>query len=108
VSFAVIILCVASQRVVPKVSVYFVIDSVRKLLYSHSYHENFTHLHCEILSNRLETCEKCVTFSKARGIKSKLKASIVTDEYFYLPCAARVPFSHMLPKASFNSHVYTK
>jgi hypothetical protein len=32
VSFAAITLCVASQRVIPKVSVYFVIDSVRKLL----------------------------------------------------------------------------
>jgi hypothetical protein len=30
VSFAAITLCVASQRVIPKVSVYFVIDSVRK------------------------------------------------------------------------------
>jgi hypothetical protein len=32
VRFAAITLCVASQRVVPKVRVYFVIDSVRKLL----------------------------------------------------------------------------
>jgi len=32
VSFAVITLCVASQRVFVFVSVYFVIDSVRKLL----------------------------------------------------------------------------
>jgi hypothetical protein len=32
VSFAAITLCVASQRDIPKVSVYFVIDSVRKLL----------------------------------------------------------------------------
>jgi hypothetical protein len=32
VSFTAITLCVASQRVVPKVSVYFFIDSVRKLL----------------------------------------------------------------------------
>jgi len=31
-SFASITLCVASQRVILKVSVYFVIDSVRKLL----------------------------------------------------------------------------
>jgi hypothetical protein len=29
-SFAAITICVASQRVIPKVSVYFVIDSVRK------------------------------------------------------------------------------
>jgi len=35
--FAVITLCVAPQRVVPKVSVYFVIDSVRKLLGTPSY-----------------------------------------------------------------------
>jgi hypothetical protein len=32
VSFDATTLCVASQRVIPKVSVYFVIDSVRKLL----------------------------------------------------------------------------
>jgi hypothetical protein len=32
VNFATITLCVASQRVIPKVSVYFVMDSVRKLL----------------------------------------------------------------------------
>jgi hypothetical protein len=32
VSFDAITLCVASQTVIPKVSVYFVIDSVRKLL----------------------------------------------------------------------------
>jgi hypothetical protein len=37
VSFAAISLCVASQRVIPKVSVYFVIDSVRKLLDTPSY-----------------------------------------------------------------------
>jgi hypothetical protein len=30
--FRTITLCVASQRVIPKVNVYFVIDSVRKLL----------------------------------------------------------------------------
>jgi hypothetical protein len=37
VSFAAITLCVASQRVTPKVSVYFVIDSDRKLLNRPSY-----------------------------------------------------------------------
>jgi hypothetical protein len=37
VSFAAITLCVASQRVFIFVSVYFVIDSVRKLLLTHSY-----------------------------------------------------------------------
>jgi hypothetical protein len=37
VSSAAITLCVASQRVVPKVSVYFVVDSVRKLLVTPSY-----------------------------------------------------------------------
>jgi hypothetical protein len=39
VSFAAITLCVASQRVIPKVRVYFVIDSVRELLGTHSYYE---------------------------------------------------------------------
>jgi hypothetical protein len=37
VSFAIITLCVASQRVFIIVSVYFVIHSVRKLLDIHSY-----------------------------------------------------------------------
>jgi hypothetical protein len=37
VSFAAITLCVASQRVFIVVSVYFVIDSVRKLLDTRSY-----------------------------------------------------------------------
>jgi hypothetical protein len=39
VSFAAITLCVASQRVIPKVSVYFVIDSDRKLLDTPAYYE---------------------------------------------------------------------
>jgi hypothetical protein len=38
VSFAVVILCVASQRVFTVVSVYFVVDSVRKLLDTSSYY----------------------------------------------------------------------
>jgi hypothetical protein len=37
VSFAAITLCVTSQRVILKVSVYFVIDSVRNLLDTPSY-----------------------------------------------------------------------
>jgi hypothetical protein len=37
VSFVAITLCVASQRVVPKISVYFVIDSVRKRLDTTTY-----------------------------------------------------------------------
>jgi hypothetical protein len=37
VSFVVITLCVISQRVIPKVSVHFLIDSVRKLLDTPSY-----------------------------------------------------------------------
>jgi hypothetical protein len=37
VSFAAITVCVASQRVIPKASIYFVIDSVRKLLDTLSY-----------------------------------------------------------------------
>jgi len=42
VSFAVITLCVASQRAIPKVSVYFVIDSVRKLSDTPSYYQFIT------------------------------------------------------------------
>jgi len=42
VSFAAITLCVASQRVFIVVSVYFVIDSVRKLLDIHAYATGLT------------------------------------------------------------------
>jgi hypothetical protein len=37
VSFVAITLCVASQRVIPKVNVYFIINSVQKLLDTPSY-----------------------------------------------------------------------
>jgi hypothetical protein len=47
VSFATITLCVASQRVIPKASVYFVIDSVRKLSDTLSYDEvTNVHISC--------------------------------------------------------------
>jgi hypothetical protein len=36
VSFAIVTLCVASQLVIPKVSIYFIIDSVKKLLHTPS------------------------------------------------------------------------
>jgi hypothetical protein len=36
-SFDAITLCLASEQVIPKVSVYFIIDSVRKLLDTPSY-----------------------------------------------------------------------
>jgi hypothetical protein len=41
VSFAIITLCVASQRVFIIVVIYFVIDSVRKLLDTPSYAQNY-------------------------------------------------------------------
>jgi hypothetical protein len=50
VSFADITLCGASQRVIPKVSVYFVIDSVRKLLDTPSYGGEYVKLHKSIIS----------------------------------------------------------
>jgi hypothetical protein len=45
VSFAAITLCIASQLVVIVSVVYFVIDSVRKLLYTPSYTHTHTHTH---------------------------------------------------------------
>jgi len=45
VSFAAITLCVASQRVIPKASVYFVIDSIRKLLDTLSYVRRLNRCH---------------------------------------------------------------
>jgi hypothetical protein len=50
VSFAVITPCVASQRVIPLVSIYFVIDSVRKLLDTASYLLSSTCLNGLVLS----------------------------------------------------------
>jgi hypothetical protein len=48
VSFAAVTLCVASQWVIQKVSIYFVIDSVRKLQvassYVHFYFTSFLHI----------------------------------------------------------------
>jgi hypothetical protein len=44
VNFAAITLCVVPQRIIPKVSIYFVIDSVRKLLGIPSY------VHCKGMS----------------------------------------------------------
>jgi hypothetical protein len=46
VSFAAITLCVASQRVFIVVSVYFVIDSVRKRLDTPSYSGSGVHVSC--------------------------------------------------------------
>jgi hypothetical protein len=43
VSFAAVTLCVASQRVFIVVSVYFVIDSIRKLLVTSSYVAHLKH-----------------------------------------------------------------
>jgi hypothetical protein len=45
VSSAAVTLCVASQRVAPKVSPYFVIDSARKLLDTPSYTVTALHGH---------------------------------------------------------------
>jgi hypothetical protein len=49
VSFAAITLCVASQRVFIVVSVYFVIDSVRKLLDTPSYVHHVTHVTHQVI-----------------------------------------------------------
>jgi hypothetical protein len=65
VSFAAVTLCVASQRVFIVVSIYFVIDSVRKLLDTPSYAP-----YCQ---NRLSS----VTFRSNRGL---LLASVANPE----------------------------
>jgi hypothetical protein len=48
VSFVAITLCVASQRVIPKVSIYFVIDSVRELLDTPTYFSPEQEIYTEI------------------------------------------------------------
>jgi hypothetical protein len=60
VSFAAITVCVASQRVIPKVSVYFVIDSFRKLLDKPTYEglRNATVVNCIFPKIRLEGLRK--------------------------------------------------
>jgi hypothetical protein len=66
VSFDAITLCVASQRVIPKVREYFVIDSVRKLLDTPSYvdYSGFKPLVKEIM-NELMTKRETKTSSSA-------------------------------------------
>jgi hypothetical protein len=56
VSFAAITLCVASQRVIPKVSIYIIMDSVRKVLDTPSY-DSYS-----ILSNLL-TQLSCILYT---------------------------------------------
>jgi hypothetical protein len=55
-SFASITLCVASQRVFVVVVVYFVMDSVRKLLDTPSYHLMFLALMCSDVRTRATCC----------------------------------------------------
>jgi hypothetical protein len=52
VSFAAITFCVASQRVFIFVSVYFVIESVRKLLITPSYETGYRYLKDELLAGQ--------------------------------------------------------
>jgi hypothetical protein len=53
VSFAIITPCVASRRVIPNVSVYFVMNSVRKLLDTHSYNNKFQVHICSVSKPRV-------------------------------------------------------
>jgi hypothetical protein len=63
VSFAAITLYVACQRVIPKVSVYFVIDSIRKLLDIPSYCGLGNH----IVQNRIAEYSSLITILRMRG-----------------------------------------
>jgi hypothetical protein len=54
-NFATITLCVASKRVFVAVVVYFVIDSVRKLLDTPSYTRRSSSLHC-VGNSRFSLC----------------------------------------------------
>jgi hypothetical protein len=58
VSFAAITLCVASQRVIPKVSVYFLIESVRELLDTACTHNFDLQFICFMPANIELTVEK--------------------------------------------------
>jgi hypothetical protein len=69
VSFAAINLCVASQRVIPKISVYFVIDSIRKILYTAS---------CVYVC--VCVCVVCVCVCKMK-VKVKVKLSLRVTIY---------------------------
>jgi hypothetical protein len=66
VSFVAITLYVASRRVIPKVSFYFIIDSVRKLLHTPSYDLGFSrrfyYRYLMQLIAREDFIEQCVMF----------------------------------------------
>jgi hypothetical protein len=88
VSFFAITLSVASQRVIPKVSVYFVIDSVRKLLDTDSYIRR-------VMWSSIETESFTSTHALHRHIKSHMKMR--PRVLFPLLC---VPQWHVLWKAN--------
>jgi hypothetical protein len=76
VSFAAITLCVASQRVVPKISLYFVIAPVRKVLDTPSY-DGFEiwRLAANILNKQLRTADKVWSFSLVISRRTNLFSS---------------------------------
>jgi hypothetical protein len=76
VSFAAITLCVASQRVMPKVSVYFVIDSVRKLLVTPSYINTHVFLKLILLERKAAVSMKYSAL-KSRTAKTGKKQLII-------------------------------
>jgi hypothetical protein len=77
VSFAAIILCVATQRVFIVVSVYFVIDSVQKLLDTHPYSYGYVYLRKMFYSLEYFIC--CLTHSFF--LFSQLAAECVVDKF---------------------------
>jgi hypothetical protein len=75
VSFAAVTLCVASQQAIPKVSMYFFIDSVRKLLNTPSfvYCENSSYDQPFLMKNINLTGASCKVWSIWDRSEQKLR-----------------------------------
>jgi hypothetical protein len=89
VSFAAVTLCVASQRVIPKVSVYFIIDSVRKLLDTPSYLCTNCCLICDIKHLKVaefEVLQSCYfQTGKSKLLVNIIQACVFQRTTFYVP-----------------------
>jgi hypothetical protein len=81
VSFAFITLCIASQRVIPKVSMYFFIDSVRKVLDTPSYYGQIYRFvfHCSVPANKMERLGKIVKSKSFQAFTAMLQV-----EFFWV------------------------
>jgi len=79
-SFAAVTLCVASQQAIPKVSIYFIINSVQKLLNTPLYSQNI----CSALAWQYRSYISPVNHSKS--VKVFRKCTVKVNNYFATSC----------------------